>query len=78
MIGYEAYFVSKLTDADGECLETQHWIETALDCNYITSEQSANLVAQYDEIGCLIAGMIAKASMFCRPPNISLPLITNN
>lgn len=62
---YEAHFVSKLTDADGECLETQHWIETALDCNYITPEQSASLVAQYDEIGRLIAGMIAKASMFC-------------
>ena len=27
---YEKHFVSKLTDADGEQLETQHWIETAL------------------------------------------------
>ncbi len=69
---YEAHFVSKLTDADGECLETQHWIETALDCNYLTPEQSANLVAQYDEIGRLIAGMIAKASMFCGTPTYSI------
>lgn len=28
---YEKHFVSKLTDADGEQLETQHWIEMALD-----------------------------------------------
>jgi four helix bundle protein len=26
---YEKHFVSKLTDADGEQLETQHWIELA-------------------------------------------------
>lgn len=31
---YEKHFVSKLTDADGEQQETQHWIETALDCSY--------------------------------------------
>jgi len=32
---YERHFVSKLTDSDGEQLETQHWIESALDCEYI-------------------------------------------
>jgi four helix bundle protein len=29
---YEKHFISKLTDADGEQMETQHWLETALDC----------------------------------------------
>jgi four helix bundle protein len=69
---YEAHFISKLTDADGECLETQHWLETALDCEYITQTQSTALVARYDEIGRLIAGMIAKASMFCGTPTYSI------
>ena len=32
---YEAHFVSKLTDADGEQAETQHWLDTALACNTI-------------------------------------------
>ena len=32
---YEKHFISKLTDADGEQQETQHWLETALDCSYI-------------------------------------------
>ena len=27
---YQAHFVSKLTDADGENAETQHWLDTAL------------------------------------------------
>jgi four helix bundle protein len=33
---YEKHFVSKLTDADGEQLETQHWIEVATDCSYLS------------------------------------------
>lgn len=32
---YEKHFISELTDADGEQQETQHWLETAFDCNYI-------------------------------------------
>ena len=34
--GYERHFSSKLTDADGEQQETQHWVDTALDCGYLT------------------------------------------
>src|SRR6516164_6786566 len=33
---YERHFVSKLTDADAEQLETQHWTDIALDCGYLT------------------------------------------
>lgn len=36
---YEKHFVSKLTDADGEQLETQHWIEVASDCCYLSKGQ---------------------------------------
>ena len=32
---YERHFVSKLTDADGEQMETQHWVRTAFSCGYI-------------------------------------------
>lgn len=31
---YEKHFISKLTDADGEQQETQHWIGIAYDCEY--------------------------------------------
>lgn len=35
---YEKHFISKLTDADGELQETQHWVKCAYDCNYIDKE----------------------------------------
>src|SRR5688572_4313909 len=40
---YEKHFVSKLTDSDGEQQETQHWVETALDCEYISQEECSHL-----------------------------------
>ncbi len=62
---YEKHFVSKLTDADGEQLETQHWIETALDCSYISIEISNGLLKQYDSVGRMLNSMINKSSSFC-------------
>ena len=32
---YDAHFVSKLTDADGENSETDTWLEFARDCEYL-------------------------------------------
>lgn len=62
---YEKHFISKLTDADGEQQETQHWIETALDCSYISIETSNNLLSQYASIGKMLNSMINKSSSFC-------------
>ena len=61
----EARFVNRLTDADGEQMETQHWIEVAADCGYIDAEASVPLVKRCVEIGRLLNGMIEKASLFC-------------
>jgi hypothetical protein len=57
--------VSKLTDADGEQYETQHWVETALDCGYLTIEEVKRLNEILAEIGRMLNGMIAKSSSFC-------------
>jgi four helix bundle protein len=62
---YERHFIAKLTDADGEQQETQHWIEIARDCGYLSSETSDALALRSSEIGRLLAGMIAKADLFC-------------
>src|SRR5512138_2384120 len=48
---YEAHFVSKLTDADGEQYETQYWIETAADCGYLPPEQATLLIEKCKKIG---------------------------
>ena len=62
---YERHFVSKLTDADAEQLETQHWVDVALDCGYLTQEQHSLLLANLSEIGKMLHSMVAKASQFC-------------
>ncbi len=64
---YEKHFLSKLTDADGEQQETQHWIETAFDCKYISQEEANQLLEKCTEIGRLLGGMMAKAEQFCKP-----------
>lgn len=62
---YEKHFISKLTDSDGEQHETQHWIETAEDCGYVSHERSELLVEQCREVRRLLGSMIDKASLFC-------------
>lgn len=63
---YERHFISKLTDADGEQLETQHWIETALDCKYLEQEKAEELLQKCFTIGKMLFSMIDKAPSFCR------------
>ncbi len=69
---YEKHFISKLTDSDGEQMETQHWIETALECNYIDQKTSASLMEKCLEIGRMLNSMMDKADMFCGEPPHSL------
>ena len=45
---YERHFVSKLTDADAEQQETQHWVETALDCGYVSERTRDELVEELE------------------------------
>jgi four helix bundle protein len=61
---YPKHFVSKLTDADGEQLETQHWVIEAGDCGYIGQADSARLLGLCEEIGRMIGSMIHKAESF--------------
>jgi len=65
---YIKHFVSKLTDSDGEQQETQHWIETAFDCDYISLELKSNLLQHYGHVGKMLNSMINKADKFCSKP----------
>src|SRR5882762_1268581 len=40
---YEAAFVSKLNDSEGEAAETQTWIEFAVRCGYLSAAQGRKL-----------------------------------
>ena len=63
---YIQHFVSKLSDSDGEQAETQHWLDTALACGYITRNEGALLVESYKEIGRMLGSMMTNPEPFCR------------
>ena len=62
---YIAHFTSKLTDADSEQQETQHWVEISLDCEYIDDATADNLNNECERIGKMLNVMIDKAESFC-------------
>ena len=62
---YEKHFISKLTDADGEQQETQHWIGIAYDCKYCDRSTAVDLREKCQEIGRLLGGMLEKSDQFC-------------
>ena len=62
---YVAHFTSKLTDADGENLETQTWLHFAQDCGYLDKEGFDDFIGGSEEVGRLLGGMLAKPESFC-------------
>lgn len=63
---YEMHFISKLTDADAEQLETQHWLEVSVECHYIANVEAEGLLHKCESIGKMIQRMIDKSSTFCK------------
>ena len=61
---YPKHFVSKLSDADGEQMETQHWLIEASDCGYLDETDSKRLLALCEEIGRMLGSMMRKAEKF--------------
>jgi four helix bundle protein len=61
---YEAHFISKLTDCDGENSETDSSLDFAKDCGYITIEEHTALTALCKEIGAMLGSMINNPDPF--------------
>jgi four helix bundle protein len=61
---YEAQFVNKLTDCDGENAETQTSLDFARDCGYILEDLHAELSAQSVEVGRMLGAMIRYPEKF--------------
>jgi four helix bundle protein len=61
---YEAHFVRKLTDSDGENSETETALDFAKDCAYISQQQHAELTAASHEVGRMLGSMINNPSPF--------------
>jgi four helix bundle protein len=61
---YEAHFISKLTDCDGENSETDSSLDFSKDCEYISNKQHAELTGICQEVGKMLGSMINKPGQF--------------
>ena len=68
---YERHFTSKLTDADAEQLETQHWTRVAFSCGYVEESAARSMIASLEEIGRLLQGMIDESESFCAASRVA-------
>jgi four helix bundle protein len=61
---YEAHFVSKLSDSDGENAETDSWLDIARDCKYVSTSDYSALAAKCAEVGAMLGSMMQDPSSF--------------
>jgi four helix bundle protein len=70
---YEAHFISKVTDADGENGETDTWLDFALTCGWLSGDKHKELAELCQDVGALLGRMISNPTTFIqkstpRPP----------
>jgi len=61
---YGAYFVSKLTDADGENSETDTWLDFAKDCGYLADSDYNRFRNECKQIGAMLGSMLNNPAPF--------------
>jgi four helix bundle protein len=61
---HEAHFISKLTDADGENHEVEHWLLTARCDGYLTESELVTMLEQKREVGRMLGSLIQKPGPF--------------
>jgi len=62
---YVAHFLSKLTDADGEQAETQHWLATCFACQYVSMQKQQSHLEKCLRIGQMLGTMMADPGKWC-------------
>jgi four helix bundle protein len=63
---YPAAFINKIDEAMGEAMETQAWLDHALDCDYLDRNQHRALDEMWQKVGAMLNRMIQRADDFCR------------
>jgi len=66
---YRAAFINKIDEALGEAMETQAWLDHALDCGYMDRNQHRMLDDTWQKVGAMLNRMIQRADDFCRSAN---------
>jgi len=64
---YEASFISKLNDAEGEAAETQTWLEFAVRCGYLERAPAAILFREFDEVIAMLLAMTNNPGKWVMP-----------
>ncbi|MGC3959125.1 MAG: four helix bundle protein [Verrucomicrobiota bacterium] len=65
---YQAAFVNKINEALGEAMETQAWLDHALDCGYLNAAMHRDFDAAWQSIGAMLHKMMDRADTFCPKP----------
>ncbi|MCB0718205.1 MAG: four helix bundle protein [Bacteroidetes bacterium] len=65
---YPKHFVSKLSDAGSEAMETIVWLDFALHYQYITSSQHSELTAELRKVVAGLVLMCNQPEKWCYPP----------
>lgn len=65
---YQAAFVNKINEALGEAMETQAWLDHALDCGYLNAAKHREFDAAWQSIGAMLQKMMDRADAFCPKP----------
>ncbi len=61
---YEAHFVSKLTDCDGESNETDTALDFALACGFLSDQRHHEFIALNNEVRNMLGAMIENPEPF--------------
>jgi len=73
---YEAHFVNKLSDAEGEAAETITWLDFAHSCEYLSAESHDRLRTEYRKIRGGLVKMMKNPDPWCGPSTLREPDIT--
>ncbi len=68
---YVAAFACKLSDADGEAAETQSWLDSALDCGYLTDQTYRYFDGAYNHICAQLCLMMKDADRWCASAGVT-------
>jgi four helix bundle protein len=66
---YIAAFTNKMDEALAEAMETQAWLDHALDCAYLDSARHRDFDDAWQHIGAMLNRMMDRADSFCPSPN---------
>ena len=63
---YKAAFINKIDEAMGEAMETQSWLDTAIDAGYLDKAHFNELDSHFQAVGGKLSRMIDRADDFCK------------